>query len=135
MHLNTIYPRQYPKMGWIDLTTMKKKILKDVAIKKSSHYINSNSSIFKVVRVQFTLKSGSRGTPIGLYFLEKSNFSLFFCRFFPNISGNPGRKSMLFWRILIVYVCSKPLWVWFVGSTYFTMRGKKNFFYWYYFFS
>ena len=35
--------------------------------------------------------------------------------------------------LFIDYVSSKPLWVWFVGSEYFSMR-EKSFFHLYYFF-
>ena len=96
--------------------------------KKRSHYITSNSSIFEVFRVQFTLKSGSGGTPIGFYILEKSIFSLFFRHWWPHSSGTTGRKRMIFWWLLIAYVSSTPLWVWFVGSTYFCMGGGEKFF-------
>ena len=95
--------------------------------KKSSHYINSNSSIFESFRVEFTLKSGSPGAPISFYFLEKSNFSLFFSHFFPNISRNPGRKNFVYGAIYIVHVPSNQLWVWWLGSSHLRKGGEKIF--------
>ena len=58
------------------------------------------------------------------YLFENLNFSLFFVHCFPNNSRNSRKKSMVFWRILIVYVSSKHLSDWFVGSTYFLWGGR-----------